>query len=142
MAKKKLVKAFISIGKIKNANNVETEEFLTVPEELAKFMGAKYSTTPPQPKTITPKKGKLAGRSYKVEHSVSLTGRPYKVGYLIAGGKDSKGKNKAKIKWISIYAPYSLNTREFVEKVIRKLSKKPAYLKTPNGVSVALQLTK
>lgn len=144
--KKKLNKAFISLGKIKGNDGKDEEEYLVISEDLAKFMGAKYSTTPPVPKKVTTK---IGGQTRIVErqHSVAITGRKYELGYVqgtkaVKSGKTVTKKAVIKIKWVAIYCPYNMNTRKFINAVISKLTKKPGFLRMPSGISQPLSFTK
>jgi hypothetical protein len=138
--KKTLNKAFISVGKVKNDQGKEVEEFITISEELAKYVGATYSTKPPEARKIVITKGALAGRTITREHSVAITGRPYQLGYLdgVVKGTGNGKKQKTKIKWVSIHVPKGITLRSFVNLVMTKFKKKPAILKTPSGVSAPL----
>jgi len=140
--KKKLNKAFISAGKVKDpVTKVESEEFIAISEDLAKFIGAKYSTTAPKPKQI---KTKINGKERTIErqHSVSITGRKYQVGYVKSSSRKQGKKRVTQIKWVPIHCPYGMNTRQFIANVVAKLSKRPVQLKTPDGIVVPLSFSK
>lgn len=148
VSKKNLKKVFVSLGKVKekdsSGKDVEVEKFCVVTEDFAKYVGAPYSTKPPEPKKITITKGKLAGRTILREQSASITGDIYRLGYLagVEKGTGNGKKAKTKIKWIPLHIPKGVKLRDFVKLVMTKFKRKPAYLKTPDGVSTPLSSDK
>jgi hypothetical protein len=146
MASSKITKVFISLGKFnqKTSNGVELiEKYIVMREASAKYVGATYSPTVPPPRTVTIKSGKLAGRTYTVEHSASISGTPYKFGFddgFKLTGKPAK--RKVKIKWVSFYVPTGVNLKQFISIIFTKITKKPILLKTPAGVTTRIQASK
>jgi hypothetical protein len=139
--KKSLTKVFIKAGKsvIKKADgtNKTEDQYIVISEDLAKFIGAQYSLKPPEDKKIIIKNGKLKGRVITRSQSVAIAGRRYELGYRsTAVVKKGAKRTESPIKWIPIHIPVGLTLREFI-KVVTKFSKKPAFLRTPSGVSTA-----
>jgi hypothetical protein len=136
-----LNKAFIDIGKVPvlqtDGTTKPEQEYVVVPEDLAKYIGATYTTTPPKPKEIT-KKG---GGKYTREVSVTVIGKKYKIGYV--DGTTGKGKaRKVKFKWVTIHIPNGARLRTYINALMGKLKKKPVLLKTPAGKTTRLFDTK
>jgi hypothetical protein len=137
--KEALNKAFVSVGKVKvkqpDKSTKLVEKFIILPEQLAKFVGVPYSTAAPAPRKVEVKNGLLKGRTYLKEVSVKITGRIYKVGY-VDGLKPKVGDRprQVKIKWISLFVTKDITLRMLL-KAIRSFPKKPAYFKTPDGVT-------
>jgi hypothetical protein len=145
--KKNLKKVFISLGKVKekvDGKEVEVEKFCVVTEDFAKYVGATYSVKPPAPIKVKITKGKLAGKTIEREHSTSITGDIYSIGYIdgVTKGTGNGKKAKSKIKWVPLHIPRGVKLRAFVSLIMTKFKKKPAYLKTPNGTSVPLSASK
>jgi hypothetical protein len=147
MAIAKTTKAFINLGKFDHKTNSGTTEkvdkYIVMPLASAQFIGATYVTTVPEARTVTVKSGKLKSRTYKVEHSTTISGTKYQFGY--ANGTrltGSPAKLQQKIKWISIYVPRGVNLKQFMSIFLTKITKKPGWLKTPAGVVTRLQTTK
>jgi hypothetical protein len=138
--KKSLNKAFVNIGKVKvvkaDGKVVLEDKIIVMSEELAKFVGATYTTKAPEPKKIKITAGQLAGRTITRQQSVTVQGTKYELGYFdgkpIKKGTKSVGK---KIKWISIHVPTGVTLRVFLGIVVSKFSKKPAFIRTPAGIS-------
>jgi hypothetical protein len=141
MAQKKL-KAFISLGKIARKNSKGTvksvDEYIVMAEDQARFIGAKYTTTPPAPRTIRITKGKSAGRSYTKEYAATIDGHVYALGYA-NGFTGSVPNLKVKIKWVSFYLPRSVNLKLFLSLIYIKTTKQALKLKMPSGVTSNLQ---
>jgi hypothetical protein len=138
--KKALTKAFIGIGKEKvkqpDGKTIEVDKFIILSEELAKFAGATYSTTPPADINITITKGALAGRKFTRSVSTAITGRAYKIGYVDGLKPAVQGKKRqAKIKWISLHVTKGVTLRTLLKAIRTKFNKKPVYFKTPDGVT-------
>lgn len=140
-AKKKSNKVFVLIGKIlvKGADGKSTsqDKYLVMSEELAKFVGAKYLSKPPDDKKFIIQKGTLKGRVVTRSQSVAVSGRPYALGYRsTAVVKKGATRTEAKVKWIPIHVPVGVTLRDFL-KAVTKFTKKPAFLRTPSGNSTA-----
>jgi hypothetical protein len=138
--KKSLNKAFVNVGKVKVVQADGTikpeDKIIVMSEDLAKYIGATYTTTAPAPKKITIAAGPLKGRVIERQHSVKVHGTKYELGYF--DGKPVKKGTKsvgAKIKWIPIHVPTGITLRVFLTIVTSKFSKKPAFIKTPAGIS-------
>lgn len=137
---KSLKKVFVSVGtankKLANGVIIKEEKFIVLSEELAKYVGATYLSTPPLARKIEVKKGILTGRSYTREISTRITGTAYKVGYVDGLTAKVEGKKRrAKIKWISLFVTEGVTLRILLKAIRTKFSKKPVYFKTPAGVS-------
>jgi hypothetical protein len=132
--------AFISLGligsKLSDGTFFSTERFIVIPERFAKYLGAAYTTVTPPPRKVTIKKGKLAGRIKSVEYSGKLSGRKYHFGYFDDKVPILKGpKGKRKIVWIPIHVPRYVATQTFLKLFLPHITKKPAFLRTPDGVT-------
>ena len=143
----KITKAFINLGKFDHKTNSGTTEkvdkYLVMPLASAQFIGATYVTAVPAPRTVTVKSGKLKGRTYKVEHSTSISGTKFQIGYANGFQRNaSTGKSTQKIKWISVYKPKGVNLKQFLSIFLTKITKRPGWLKTPNGVTTRIQSDK
>jgi hypothetical protein len=131
---------FISLGLVgkKDLDGVfqSLERFIAIPERFAKFMGATYSANRPPARKVTIKKGKLAGRIKTIEHSSKLAGRKYQFGYYDDKAPILKGpRGKRKITWIPVHVPNYINLSTFLTVFLPKITKKPVFLKTPDGVT-------
>jgi hypothetical protein len=147
MATAKITKVFINLGKFDHKTNSGTtekvEKYVVMPLASAQFIGATFSTTKPEARTVTVKSGKLKGRTYKVEYSTSISGTKFQLGY--ANGTrltGSPAKLKQKIKWVSVYKPKGVNLKQFLSIFLTKVTKKPGWLKTPDGVTTRIQSDK
>ena len=137
------IKAFISIGKVsrKNSNGVveSVEEYIVMSEDRARFIGAKYTLTPPPPKTIKITKGKSAGRSYTKEYAATIDGHKYILGYN-NGLTGTAPKVKVRIKWVSFYVPRSVTLKLFLSIIGTKTTRQATKLKMPSGITSNLQV--
>ena len=134
-------KAFIPLGKITRTNSKgvaeSIDEYIVMPEDKAKFIGATYTTKTPAPITIKVTKGKLAGRTYTKEYAATISGTKYQLGY--DGGKTGSGtKVKQKIKWVSFYLPKGVNLKLFLSLIKTKSTKAPLRLRMPSGITTAI----
>ena len=130
--------AFIDLGLV-DCNKgkgviAPAHKYIVIPERFAKYMSATYTTKTPESKTVQVKKGKLTGRQIKREFTAKLSGRKYEFGYYTtsASGFGSKGRQ---IKWIPVHVPREITLFVFLKAFLPKIAKKPAFLKTPDGVS-------
>jgi hypothetical protein len=147
MTVEKTTNVFISLGKFDHKTNSGTTEkvdkYIVMRLVAAKFIGATYATAAPAARTVTVKSGKLKGRTYKVEYSSSISGTKFQIGYANGFERNaSTGKSKQKIKWISVYKPKGVNLKQFLSILLTKITKKPGWLKTPDGVVTRLQTAK
>lgn len=138
--KKALTKAFVSIGKVKekqaDGKIKLVDKYIVISEDLAKFIGAQYSTTPPAPRLIQITRGPLKGRTITRSVSTAIVGRAYKIGYVDGLQPKVEGrKRRAKIKWISLYVTKGVTLRILLKAIREKFTKKPVYFKTPDGVT-------
>jgi hypothetical protein len=133
-------KVFVNGGKFPvrqdDGKILQLDRIIVISEDFAKFVGANYTVAAPKPREILIKKGKLAGRKIKREHSVKISGTKYELGYY-QGAPVKKGATRtvAKIKWIPIHIPSDLTLRSFLRIVTTKFSKKPAFIRMPSGKS-------
>jgi hypothetical protein len=137
--KKNLNKVYISMGivnkKQADGTKKKVEEFIVLPEETAKFVGAIYSLASPKPRQVTVTRGLLKGRTYLKEVSVQITGRKYQIGYIDGlQPKIGDQKRKVKIKWLSLFVDKDITLRTLL-KAIRSFKKKPIFFKTPDKVT-------
>jgi hypothetical protein len=137
---KSLNRVFVSIGKVKekqpDGTTILKEKFIVLSEELAKFAGAQYLSTPPLETKVEVKRGVLTGRTHTRPVSVRITGKAYKIGYVDGLTPKVEGrKRRAKIKWISLYVTKGVTLRTLLKTIRTKFSKKPVYFKTPDGVT-------
>ena len=140
--KKKSNKVFVPIGKVlikgTDGKSKAQDKYIVMSEDLAKFVGAKYLSKPPEDKKIIIQKGALKGRTILRSQSVAITGSPYALGYRsTAVVKKGATRTEAKVKWIPIHVPIGVSLRDFLTVVTTKFSKKPAFLRTPSGKSTA-----
>ncbi len=134
-------KAFIDLGKVPivqaDGSTKQEQEYVVISEDLAKYIGAKYTTVSPAPKQVTTK-GK---KTFTREVSVRAAGRPHKIGY--ADGTTGTAKSrKVKIKWVTIHIPKGAKLRTYIDALMSKVTKKPVYLKMPSGKVTRLLATK
>lgn len=131
------VKAFINLGKVTKKNvagKSEThDEYIVVSEDLAKYVGAVYTTQTPPARQVTVSKGKLKGRTYTVEHSAKISGVKYELGYN-DGTITQNGKTKPKVKWIPLHIPRGMTLRTLLKALSTKFKKTPRFLKSPDGI--------
>jgi hypothetical protein len=131
-------KAFINLGLV-DCNTgkgviAKKQKYIAIPERFAKYMSATYSTKQPEGTTVQVKKGKLSGRQVKREFAAKLSGRKYEFGYSTPGA-GSFGSKRSSIRWIPVHVPRDITLFVFLKAFIPKLGKKPAFIKTPEGVS-------
>jgi hypothetical protein len=144
MANKTIIKAFISIGKIKKKDSKgvlhDQDTYIVLPEDNALFVGATYSKTPPAGKTITITKGKRAGKTYTKEAATYRSGTKYQFGYPNGTTGTGTGQNQpVKYKWISFYVPRHVNLSQFLSIIFTKITRKPDKLRMPSGATVNIQ---
>jgi hypothetical protein len=115
---------------------VSVVQYIVMRESFAKYIGAKYLAETPKAKESTIKRGKLNGRKSTREQSARLTGRPFALGYYDETTTSASGqKGIRKIKWIPIYIPKGMTLLAFLKAFLPKITRKPAFLRTPAGVS-------
>jgi hypothetical protein len=136
-AKHSTQKAFIDIGKVPITQPDGTpkleQQYVVIAEDLAKYIGATYTTVSPKPIQIN-KKG---GKTFTREVSIQVGGKPYKLGYV--AGTTGKGKaRKVKYKWVTIHIPKGAKLRTYISTLTGKLKKRPVLLKMPSGKTVRL----
>lgn len=133
-------KVFIELGIVPVTKGkgvvVNVMQYLVMRESFAKYIGAKILPETPKAREATIKRGKLNGRKSTTEQSATLTGKPFYLGYFDGTKTSASGqKGTRKIKWIPVYIPKGMALLAFLKAFIPKITRKPAFLKTPNGVS-------
>lgn len=138
--KKTTKNVFISIGlvgsKLLDGTSISIERYIVMSEKFATYIGATFQSATPPARKVTIKKGKLAGRIKSIEYSGTVSGRKYHLGYY----DDKvpvlkKASSRRKIVWVPVHVPRFISTALFLKLFIPKITKKPVFLKTPDGMS-------
>jgi hypothetical protein len=138
--KQPLKKAIISLGALPAKNSVGvlvTEpRYVVMAERFAKYIGATFSTEAPKSKSVQIKKGKRAGRLSNREFVAKSSGTKYEFGYYDGTATSVQDpKRSRKIKWVPVRVPKGIPLKVFLKIFMTKITRKPAFLKTPSGVS-------
>lgn len=132
-------KVYVNMGKIPGKKKEDgkpdnSDLVVAMSEEFAILVGATYTRVTPEQRTVTFKKGKLAGRSYKREIPITLTHVRYRLGYVAGIRTNTTTKKKeAVIRWVPLTIPSGTDLKVMLGVVRKNFKKRPVFLETPSG---------